>query len=203
MSYHPAKKPRHLVLILGDQLDPASRVFTDFDPAKDALWMAEVRAESTHVWSHKARIALFLSAMRHFAQAQKKEGKTVHYKYLDDGKNQNDFASALRRAVGKLKPARLLMTEPGAWRVGEALLHTARGTGTPLEVRPDGHFISSKKNNFVWSFSTVTCERKPVFSWPIPNHWAGNGISIRKTDALSGKKDPRRFFLPDRFPLML
>mgnify|MGYP000704009962 CR=1 FL=1 len=42
---------------------------SDFDPAQDAVWMAEVLEESTHVWSSRPRSALFLSAMRHFAQA--------------------------------------------------------------------------------------------------------------------------------------
>jgi deoxyribodipyrimidine photolyase-related protein len=145
MPYHPAKKPRYLVLILGDQLDPTLTVFNRFDPEKDAIWMAEVPAESTHVWSHKARITLFLSAMRHYAQARKKEGKTVHYKHLEDRGNQSDFATALRSAVVKLKPAKLLMNEPGEWRVKEEILHAAKETGTELEVFSDRHFISSNR----------------------------------------------------------
>ena len=36
------KTLRHLVLILGDQLDEASSALSDFDPQQDALWMAEV-----------------------------------------------------------------------------------------------------------------------------------------------------------------
>jgi len=57
---------RNLVIVLGDQLDAESAAFDGFDPARDAVWMAEARGESTCVWSHRARIALFLSAMRHF-----------------------------------------------------------------------------------------------------------------------------------------
>ena len=34
------KAPRHLVLVLGDQLDPDSAVFDGFDPALDEVWMA-------------------------------------------------------------------------------------------------------------------------------------------------------------------
>ena len=46
-----------LVVVLGDQLDIEAAAFDGFDPAQDAVWMAEVAEESTHVWSHKARIA--------------------------------------------------------------------------------------------------------------------------------------------------
>lgn len=41
---------RHLVLVLGDQLEPDAAAFDGFDPAQDAAWMAEVTEESTHVW---------------------------------------------------------------------------------------------------------------------------------------------------------
>jgi deoxyribodipyrimidine photolyase-related protein len=58
-----------LVLVLGDQLDLKATAFDGFDPAQDAVWMAEADEESTHVASSKQRIALFLSAMRHFAKA--------------------------------------------------------------------------------------------------------------------------------------
>ena len=50
--------PRHLVIVLGDQLDRSSAAFDGFDAARDTVWMAEVAEESTHVWSHKARILL-------------------------------------------------------------------------------------------------------------------------------------------------
>ena len=66
---------RHLVLVLGDQLDAAAAAFDGFDPARDAVWMAEVAGESTHVWTAQPRIALFLAAMRHFRAAIKEIGR--------------------------------------------------------------------------------------------------------------------------------
>jgi deoxyribodipyrimidine photolyase-related protein len=75
---------RHLVLFLGDQLDRRSAALDGFDPTCDAIWMAEVAEEATHVWSHKARIAIFLSAMRHFRDWLRQQGYTVHYHALDD-----------------------------------------------------------------------------------------------------------------------
>ncbi|NDC64668.1 MAG: hypothetical protein EBZ59_11940, partial [Planctomycetia bacterium] len=45
---------RHLLLVLGDQLDRGSAAFDGFDRSRDRVWMAEVAEESTHVWTHKA-----------------------------------------------------------------------------------------------------------------------------------------------------
>ena len=81
-----ASKPsalRHLVVVLGDQLDLEAAAFDGFDSTHDAVWMAEVDEESTHVWSSKQRIALFLSGMRHFAQALEEAGRPVHYHRLE------------------------------------------------------------------------------------------------------------------------
>jgi deoxyribodipyrimidine photolyase-related protein len=60
---------KHLILVLGDQLDLEAAAFDGFNATQDAVWMAKAHEESTHVWSSKQRIALFLSAMRHFATA--------------------------------------------------------------------------------------------------------------------------------------
>ena len=48
---------RHLVIVLGDQLDAQSSALQDLETTQDAVWMAEVAEESTHVWSAKQRIA--------------------------------------------------------------------------------------------------------------------------------------------------
>ena len=58
---------RHLILLLGDQLDERASALVDADPAQDVVLMIEAQEESTHVRSHQVRTALFLSAMRHFA----------------------------------------------------------------------------------------------------------------------------------------
>ena len=74
---------RRLVVVLGDQLNRNSAALDGFDPAQDVVVMVEARYESTHVWSHKARTALFLSAMRHFADELRAEGFRVEYRKLD------------------------------------------------------------------------------------------------------------------------
>jgi deoxyribodipyrimidine photolyase-related protein len=126
---------RNLVVILGDQLDATSAAFDGFDPKQDAVWMAEVTGEATHVWSHKARIAIFLAAMRHFRDELRNRGVTVHYTELTD----STLGKELARSIPHLKPAKVIVVEPGEWRVREELRRAVPG----LEIRPDRHFLCS------------------------------------------------------------
>ena len=134
---------RSLVVVLGDQLTLEAAGFDGFDPSQDAVWMAEVADESTHVWSTKPRIALFLAAMRHFAEALRAEGRPLHYRRLDDPGNRGSLASELADTVAALRPHRLIATAPGDWRVLQALQAVAKASGTPLELRPDRHFFTT------------------------------------------------------------
>ncbi|NDY92699.1 cryptochrome/photolyase family protein [Ideonella livida] len=149
----PAAAPpplRHLVLVLGDQLDPEAAAFDGFDPAQDAVWMAEVEEESTHVPSSQPRIALFLAAMRHFARAQALRGRTVHYTRLmphrDPAAPPDTLATQLARALARLRPRALVMTAPGEARVLAALRAQAQAAGLDLDVREDRHFLCSVRD---------------------------------------------------------
>ena len=135
---------RSLVLVLGDQLDPSGAALDGFDPARDVVFMAEVAGESTHVASSKPRTAVFLSAMRHFREAQRGLGRTVRYVTLDDPANTQSLATEVRRAVADLAPQRMIMTEAGEWRVGKVIEEAAKASEVPLEVREDRHFYCSR-----------------------------------------------------------
>ena len=137
---------RALVLILGDQLDAKSAALDDFDPKSDAVWMAEVEEEATHVWSHKQRLVFFFSAMRHFRDALRNDGLTVQYHELTPSKKQDlgsDFASLLGKDVKKCKPEKLIVALPGDYRVKSALEKEANRLDIELEIRPDRHFYCS------------------------------------------------------------
>lgn len=132
-------QPRNLVLVLGDQLNPDSAAFDDFDPAQDAVWMAEVAEESTQVWSHQARIVLFLAAMRHFRDDLRARGLKVHYRELGAPGNTGSLSLELLATLRELSPRRVILVEPGDWRVREQLRNAAPG----LELREDRHFLCS------------------------------------------------------------
>ncbi|MEJ2540141.1 MAG: cryptochrome/photolyase family protein [Gemmatimonadota bacterium] len=135
---------RTLALVFGDQLDPAARHHLALDPEEDALWMAEGEEEISDPPAHKRRIALFLSAMRHYRDAAREAGFTVHYHELtgdpDDDEGRS-FGEVLAATVPEIAPERLVAVEPGDWRVAEALRSAAEELGLPLELRPDPHFL--------------------------------------------------------------
>lgn len=137
---------RNLIVVLGDQLDPKSAAFDQFDKAQDAVWMVEVADEAKHVWSHKARIAVFLAAMRHFRQSLQKRDVNVHYRQLDDRGNQGGFAGQLTAGVKKHRPQRVIMVEPGESRVRTLLEEVAAELGVQLEIRQDRHFLASHED---------------------------------------------------------
>jgi deoxyribodipyrimidine photolyase-related protein len=134
---------RSLVIVLGDQLDRGSSAFDGFDPAQDAIWMAEAAEESTQVWSGKQRIAVFLAAMRHFADALRRDGMRLDYTRLGESGSDASLAAQLQRAVDRLKPQRLVMCAPGDWRVYQSIRAVAAGAGLALDVREDRHFFST------------------------------------------------------------
>jgi deoxyribodipyrimidine photolyase-related protein len=103
--------------------------------------MAEVEAESKHVWATKPHIAIFLSAMRHFRDTLHAQGFRVDYREIDDLDNRGSLGAELRRAAEARRPEKAIVVQPGEWRVQENLIDAAERAGVPLEIRPDRHFI--------------------------------------------------------------
>ena len=137
---------RHLVLVLGDQLNEDAQVFLDFDPLQDAIWMAEVDEESTRVVSSKQRTTLFLSAMRHFAQNLKRKKWPLVYSQIEDPDNTGTLVGELTKAVQLLKPQKLLLTAPGDWTVLHQLRECAKALKLELVLLDDLHFLCTVRD---------------------------------------------------------
>lgn len=141
---------RHLVLVLGDQLDHASAAFDGFDPGRDRVLMIEAAGESTLVWSHKARTALFLSAMRHFADALRGRGWTVDYRALGDGDSE-DLVDILAARLRDHVPRKMVLVEPGEWRLEQAIRALCERERVALDLRDDLHFMISRTGFADWA----------------------------------------------------
>ena len=169
---------RHLVLILGDQLDASSTAFDGFDPQRDNVLMVEAFEESTHVWSHKIRTALFLSSMRHFADELRQRGWQVDYRALDTHHDKT-LAAGLRAAIDLHQPQAVIGVEPGDLRVraqldevvGNAITLIASGarktgaraskdlktqTLTHIDWREDKHFLCSLPQFKKWAGTSAS-----------------------------------------------
>ncbi|MCG6117196.1 MAG: cryptochrome/photolyase family protein [Aquimonas sp.] len=155
---------RHLHVVLGDQLDRDSALFDDFDPALDAVWMAEVVEESTHVWSHKARIAVFLAGMRHFDADLRARGWTVHYRALE-AHEAPDLAAALREDLTRLKPQGLRWVRPGDWRVWQALKVEAEAAALTVSECPDRHFLCDIEDFAGWAEGRKELRLEFFYRW--------------------------------------
>jgi deoxyribodipyrimidine photolyase-related protein len=145
----PNKLTRNLILILGDQLNLDNPALEGFDAAQDVILMVEASHEATQVWSHKARIVLFLSAMRHFAQSLDSEGLKPIYLTL----GEHEFASlqaAWAHYLTVLKCKKVIVCEPGEYRVEQDLIALCRARNVQLVIRDDTHFMCSKADFKHW-----------------------------------------------------
>ncbi len=130
-----------LRVVLGDQCSRTLSALADLDPARDVVLMAEVMGECTYVGHHRQKIALVLSAMRHFARALAARGVRVDYVRLDDPDNTGSLRGEVVRAVHRHGAGRIVATEPGEWRVREDMRGWAAAAGVPVEFRDDDRFL--------------------------------------------------------------
>ncbi|WP_281683872.1 cryptochrome/photolyase family protein [Thalassobaculum salexigens] len=140
-----------LRFVLGDQLDRALSSLTDLDPDADVVLMVEVADEATYVPHHPKKIALILSAMRHFAAGLEADGVAVDYVRLDDRDNTGSFTGELARAVKRHGPDRVVVTEPGEWRVEQDMKAWETALGVAVEIRADDRFLCSRDTFSAWA----------------------------------------------------
>jgi deoxyribodipyrimidine photolyase-related protein len=140
-----------LRFVLGDHLTRDVSSLRGLVAACDVVLMAEVHDETSYVRHHKQKIALVLSAMRHFAADLRAEGIAVDYAKLDARGNSGNFAGELTRAVKRHGVTRVIVTEPGEWRVRQALDDWAAASGVALEMRDDDRFMCSRARFNTWA----------------------------------------------------
>ncbi len=140
-----------LRFVLGDQLSPALSSLRDLDPARDVVVMAECDGECTYAPHHKKKIAFVLSAMRHFADELRAAGIAVDYRPLAEPGAAAGFRDALAAAVARHRPRRVVVTEPGEWRVWTDMRDWQDALGVPVEIRDDDRFFASRARFAAWA----------------------------------------------------
>ena len=140
-----------LRLVLGDQLSDGLSSLSDLDPARDVVLMAEVVDEATYVRHHKQKLALVFSAMRQFAERLRARGVVVRYVRLGDPQASSSLNGEVLRALEGRAFARVVVTEPGEWRLAQAFDTLAHVAPVPVEVRPDTRFICPRAEFEAWA----------------------------------------------------
>jgi deoxyribodipyrimidine photolyase-related protein len=140
-----------LILVLGDQLSPNLSSLRGADKARDLILMAEVWDEATYVRHHKKKIAFLFSAMRHYAAELKADGWRVDYVRLDDADNSGSFTGEVARALKRHRAERVKVTEPGEWRVLEAMRGWPEAFDVPVHILPDDRFVCLHDEFRAWA----------------------------------------------------
>ena len=141
----------NLILILGDQLSPHISSLCDANPAVDRILMTEVMAEATYVKHHPKKIIFCFAAMRHFAEELREAGFAVDYTRLDDDGNAGDLTGEVGRAIKRHAPRKLIVTEPGEWRLHEIIGSWGEALGIEVDVRDDTRFLASHHDFASWA----------------------------------------------------
>ncbi|MFN3235327.1 MAG: cryptochrome/photolyase family protein [Gammaproteobacteria bacterium] len=140
-----------LHLILGDQLSHNISSLEGYDKSSDIILMCEVWEEATYVKHHKKKIAFLFSAMRHFANELKEKGYNIHYIKLDDINNKGSFREEVCRFIEKYSISKVILTEPGEYRVLKDIKTWQKDFNVLVEIRKDSRFLCDNDEFQNWA----------------------------------------------------
>jgi deoxyribodipyrimidine photolyase-related protein len=139
-----------LIPILGDQLSLDNPALNQVDKTTAVIVMAEVLEEHQHVWSSRMRSAVFLSAMRHFAQLLREHHWKVQYFKLGEHEFTS-LASVWHACISQHSPTAIRVCEAGDWRVEQSIRKVAKDSDLPLQLIDDTHFLISRADFARWA----------------------------------------------------
>lgn len=130
-------------LILGDQLNPGHRWFTETDDATLYVLM-EVRQETDYVLHHAQKILAIFAAMRDLARQLRAAGHRVHYIAIDDASNQQAIGANLDALAIRFQAASVEYQAPDEWRLDQQLYHHGRRAPIPWRMIDSDHFYTTR-----------------------------------------------------------
>lgn len=139
-----------LNLILCDQLSHALPSIKDAKQ-DNIILMCEVMAECTYINHHPKKIAFQFSCMRHFAAELQKQGKNVRYITLDAADNTGTLDGEVCRAIKDLSITKIILTEPGEYRLLKIFKHWQNVLGMPVTILPDPRFLCGIEEFKTWA----------------------------------------------------
>jgi deoxyribodipyrimidine photolyase-related protein len=142
---------KDLLFILGDQLSRSLSSLKTCSIENTVVLLAEVQEEATCAAHHKKKIAFVFSAMRRFARELQADGWRVDYVKLDNPFNSGSFSGEVKRALARYHPERVVLTEPGEWRVLQMVRGWEAELGIPVCILPDGRFLASHDEFERWA----------------------------------------------------
>jgi deoxyribodipyrimidine photolyase-related protein len=140
-----------VTVVLPWDLDPALSAFPR-SPADGQLLVLETRAKPAALPFHRQKLALVVSALRHFVVERRAAGFHVEHRIADD------YATGIREFAAWAKPSSIHAMEPREYAVDKRLRALAKEL--PLELHSDGgiggHFLISREEFKNWAASRTT-----------------------------------------------
>lgn len=140
-----------LRLVLGDQLSDNISSLSDINE-NDCILMCELMNEATYVKHHPKKIAFIFSAMRHFAESLKEKKYDVRYIKLTDKENTGNFTEEVERALKETGCKKIVVTEPGEFRLRIIMEKWQNQFKVPIQIRNDDRFLCSILEFKKWAF---------------------------------------------------
>ncbi len=139
-----------LIPILGDQLTLENPALREVNRDQVLIVMAEVFDENHEKVSTRMRSAVFISAMRHFAEELRRDGWRLEYFKLGEHKFQT-LAEVWAAVIARSRPGAIRACEPGDFRVEQMLKASSLAAHLPLTLLDDDHFLVSRADFSRWA----------------------------------------------------
>ena len=137
------------ILVLGDQLSWHNPALKQVDAEQAVVILAEVGEEATYVRHNRHKIALLFSAMRHFAAGLRERGYQVEYITIEQ--SVPSLLAACEGVVAEWRCERLIVCEPGEYRLRESMQSWSERLGVPVECLADTRFLASQQDFADWA----------------------------------------------------
>ncbi len=135
-----------VTVVLPWDLDPTLAAFPK-TPADGQLLVLETRAKVHALPWHRQKLAMLVSALRHFVEERRAAGFHVEHRVADD------YASGVEAFAAWARPESLHVTAPREWAI-DARVRALMGR-LPLTVHddggPGGHFLLSRADFEAWA----------------------------------------------------
>ncbi len=138
-----------LRLILWDHLSHDISSLKGIDPKRDLVVFLETIEEAEYVNHHVKKLAFLFSSMRHFAKELEEKGFPILY--IDIEQEEGSLTSAIEKILKKTKAKRLIVTEPGEYRVLKVIEDWKERFEIEIQIRPDERFFISTEEFKEWS----------------------------------------------------